>query len=190
MDMNDVVDWLQRFTRCTYEAQVAAYSPELDDDTHARRFAALDQFYALEENVHVGISRGREMSDDGKARSASMRARLVPRVLFMVKKYQAPGAEELYRAYVGGSFKHDVGSYAQALTLAQTPRGLRIVAVDGNCMNCRGRGKVDGEPCGDCGGTGWEHESGRKLGDLGAPVEVRKLQAPTDSVSRADYESA
>ncbi|PTL85200.1 hypothetical protein [Vitiosangium sp. GDMCC 1.1324] len=189
MNTKEVVEWMQRFTQRDYEAHLASYSPELDDETYTSRFVELDRLYALEEDVYTGISRGREMSEQAKARCTTMRERLTPRVLFQLKKYAHPEMGELYRAYVSGEFKHNVGAYNLILTLAHTKHGLQIVSVDSRCMNCRGSGREDGEACQECGGKGWEHESGRKLGELGAPVEVIKLQAPTNPESRADYES-
>jgi len=188
MDKNEVIEVLRQFTRRDHEARLALYT-EPDPETYQRKVAEVEQHYALEEGVYTGFSHRRQLSEQWHRTRDKMGKRVTQRVLFQVKKYESPEFGELFLAYLSGEFKHDQDGYAQRLVLTQTKAGLRISSVDGLCLSCTGRGKIGEEQCSACGGRGWEHGSGRKLGTLGQLVETYKLQAPTDPTSLAEYES-
>jgi hypothetical protein len=188
MDMKDVIEFLRRFIHHDCEARLASYT-EPDAEAFQRKVDEVERFHAPEENIHSGFSRG-ELSEQWHEMSGKMREKVVPRTLFMVKKFPQPEPDGLYRAYLSGGFKHSRKGYEWRLTLSATPNGLRIMSIDRLCLNCMGSGQTAGDPCQECGGKGWQHASGKRLEVLSQPVEVFRLQAPTHPVSLADYESA
>lgn len=189
MEMREVLEVVQQFIQRDCEARLALYT-EPDNEAYQKTLAELERFYALEEGLYSGFSRSGEMDDTWYEMREEMRQQVRPRVLFQVKRYDRSEGGELFRAYLSGGFDFNQDSYDQLFTLSQTKAGLRIVSVDGRCLSCMGRDKIGGEQCTACGGTGWEHGSGRKLRELGRLVEVCKLRAPTDPTSLADDESA
>jgi hypothetical protein len=189
MEMMEVLEVVQQFIQRDCETRLAFYT-EPDNEAYQKTLAELERFYALEEGVHTGFGHRRKLTDQWQRMREKMGGRVAPRVLFQVKKYESPEARELFRVYLSGEFKHDQQGYGQIVSLEQTEAGLRIISIDGRCLSCMGRGKIGEEQCTACGGTGWEHGSGRKLKELGRLVEVCKHQAPTDPTSLADDESA
>jgi hypothetical protein len=114
-----------------------------------------------------------------------------PRHLFKVERYEHGELGTLFRAYAGSHLRKST-TYASSLFAADLGQGPRLVSQYNLCRTCRGSGQAGGKKCSDCGGTGWRLVGGTDLGDLrelGEPVEVRKIQPPSDPDHLADYEA-
>lgn len=188
--MDEVVEFIRRFIEKAHEAERAAYLPDRAEFDARLRDAdsSFDQTAgALGLNIAWGYkddATDPEMADAGRQALARMR----PAILFLVRRYAHPVFGDLYRAYIDSGTKKRQTSYLYNLSVARRPDGLKIIARQGKCLTCRGSGQLDGEACYQCGGTGWEDLGGEQLGDLGPAVEVRRLEAPTDPQSLADYQ--
>jgi hypothetical protein len=188
--VDEVIAFVQDFIAREYEARRACCQPDRSVFEDKRREA--ESFFDQEAGsigLDMAWNWASEKEDPDLAKALpQILARMRPDILFLVRRYRHPRWGDLYRAWVDGGTQRRRTSYLLSLFVARTPRGLRIIAKWGTCVTCRGTGVLDGEGCPECGGTGWEFAGGEQLGELGPVVEVRRLEAPTDPQSLADYE--
>jgi|GEM_PF-1528712 len=186
--MDQAVELLRTVIRQEDEAQQLIWT---STDT-----AEMDRRVA-EVNKHFGggllseVARPRTLRDDHLQRGQKQLRVLGPRLLFKVERYDTRGLGPVFRAYVSSHLK-DYTTYAASLLVADQGEGPRIVSQYNLCWTCEGSGKAGGKTCPDCGGAGWLRVGGLDVGDLrqlGEPVEVRKIQPPSDSKHLADYEA-
>lgn len=161
---------------------------EQDDKKLAKLIAALDGMYA---GLSSGLSRpdglSRDDFDDSEIEEAE---RTKPRTIFAVAKYEQ-GKADLYRAWLGDSTPGDRGdAITQNLYVSEVHGELKIVARYRRCSTCLGKLKLpNGKTCPECKGHGWEHQSGKAIKKLSGAKEVRKLNKPTDPLSKPLYEA-
>ncbi len=186
--MEEVIKVIEEFVPKEYAAWLAFYG-EPDDSIFRQKVADVMHFAAPDEDVYLGFSRPPDIGEASLLRMKETLARVVPRVLFQVKRYTHPELGELYRAYLSGKFTYSASKYSSILYLARTGSEIRIVSVDGRCISCAGRGSIGEEPCAECGATGWTHAGGRKLTTFGELMEVRKVRPPANPANLTEYES-
>jgi hypothetical protein len=180
--MDDIIAFLKAFATADLAARraVCAAAPDPEFDAKVR---ALDAFYDQSQGP-MGFDEIRPPNADPAVLAQSL-GRVAPRIVFLIRRYRHPAFGDLWRAYVSTGTAASVTRYFESLFVGATDKGLRIVARRRVCFACGGRG----DACSTCGGSGWEPAGGAALGDLGAPVETLRLEAPTDPVSLKDYES-
>ena len=193
MDMKAIVEFLQRYIQHDYETRLASYT-ETSDQDFQRIVDGFDQFYSSDERVYAHVKRGNfeGMDEETRAKMQSMAKRVVPRVLFLVRKYKHPKLGDLFRGYLSDNVSYgpdSLNGYSQAVYVAPTGEGPRIISIDDVCADCEGKGTLYDETCSDCKGSGYKHRQGKNISKPGKLLEAFKLQAPTEPVSLADYES-
>lgn len=188
--MDEVIAFLRDFIASDYEARLASYQPDraMHDEKRRKAESFLDPETGA---ISLGLAFAWvDEKDDPEGANAipQIIARKQPSILFLVRRYNHPVFGDLHRAYIDRGERARSTGYLWSLYVARTPRGLKIIARHGKCLTCRGSGQLDGEPCYQCGGAGWNDLGGEAIGDPGPVVEVRRLEAPTDPQSLADYE--
>lgn len=185
MTMQRVLQFMRRFLDAEYEALIVMVA-ESQEDAFRQKKQAAERFLAP--GVRSELQRPSLPDDEwfarGRARVAA--GQLVPRTLFQIKAYDHPTIGALHRAYV---------------SLTTRPRGERsvyfanfYVAPVDDRLQIVSRYNIDRLPDPERPrfedlSLWWVWHSGVQLTTLGRLVDVRKLQAPDDPVSLAEYEA-
>jgi hypothetical protein len=135
-------------------------------------------------NSGLSLSSLQTLEDRG-----SVVRQLQPRVLFQIKQYDHFTLGTIYRVYLSSSFRGD-RDYFTNFYLADTEKGLKIIARYNLCNDCNGIGTRAGVSCQECSGLGWKWRGGQQLDTLGASIAVRKFEPPIDIQHLQEYESA
>jgi hypothetical protein len=184
--MDDIIAFLKAFVAADLAARRAVYAARSDADFDAK-VRELDAFYDQRQGP-MGFDEIRPPNADPAVLEESLR-RVGPRIVFLIRRYRHGEFGDLWRCYVSSGVTGAVTRYFESLFVARTDKGFRVVARWRICLACRGAGESGGQTCAMCAGDGWEPGGGGELGDLGAPVETLRLEAPTDPVNLKDYES-
>lgn len=116
--------------------------------------------------------------------------RLVPRILFKIKKWEHPKEGNLYQVYLSSTQNTDEKTYFQSLIAKETKGKFYFVGRYSICYTCYATGIHNGKPCPDCSGRGWEFREGLKLKTLGGgKQEIFRYQAPERLEFNKEYES-
>ena len=188
--MNDVIAFVRDYIAKDEAARRAAYG-EPDESVFEEKVRTAESFFDPESG-HMGSGSAWDypVATDSPERASAKRqtlARIRPSILFLVRRYAHSTLGDLYRAYLDDGTTGRRTGYFECVFVANTSRGLRIIARWGICLTCQGTGELDGEECHQCRGRGWEEAGGQKLGDLGPVVETHRFEAPTEEASLADY---
>lgn len=189
--MENVVAFMKAFIIADYEARRAVYSAHSQSEFD-EKVRALDAFFDQTHGA-MGFQRPWNYVDpsDQSKRASTRREMLAdtrPRTLFLIRHYDHQEFGALSRCYVDDGTAGEHTLYLESVFVANTPKGLRIVARWGVCVACLGSGRQGEEACSSCGGTGWEPAGGATLGELGPVTKVERFEAPTDPASLADYQ--
>lgn len=189
--MENITAFMKAFIAADHEARRAVYcahsQAEFDE-----KVRALDAFFDQSQGA-MGFHDAWDFADpsdqsDSAATGRKMLAATRPRTLFLIRHYDHREFGALARCYVDPGMARRRTRYLENLFVATTPKGLRIVAVWRVCLACLGSGRLGGEACSTCGGTGWEPAGGAPLAELGRVTKVERFEAPTDPTSLADYQ--
>lgn len=188
-EMDDIITFFNDFIARDLEARRAVYAEPSEAEFKRKVALVEERFDPGAGPIGFGMAwQYSDPSETGVLAQARRRklANIQARILFLVRHYRAD-AGDLYRAYVDWGMADDVTSYYESYFARKADAGFTIVARQRWCLTCQGTGKDGTDVCGNCKGTGWEFGGGLKLGALGAPIETRRLVAPTDPLSLADY---
>ena len=145
--------------------------------------------------------RGFEGRGFGFFGSGQLPANHVARVLLSIEAYADEGLGTIFVGYFGDMYssleahkRPSVRRFATRFQMQPDSRGgetgqpdpsgnLRVFGEEQQCVTCRGTGRVgnsstdpsDGEPCPDCGGTGWK----RYNGQLAKPKLKNRIETRT-----------
>jgi hypothetical protein len=186
--MDEAIELLRTFVQRDYEANVARHK-ERDRDAFQKKVARAGELFGP--GLVPLVDRPLVMSDEKWAAWSAQGDDIVPRPLFMVKAYDHSKRGRIYRGYLGYGERYESGTgYDQSVYVAKRKgkKGLEIISFQNACGFCQATGKTGKRACDECGGTGWKHHDGAVIEKPGKLVEVRKLEAPTDPVYRAQYE--
>jgi hypothetical protein len=128
-----------------------------------------------------------EQDASAVARRDKLLARMRPAALFLVRRYRHAALGDLYRFYLD-SGQMDPVRFFECYFVARLDIGWRIVGLWGVCLSCGRTGLLAGDTCDECDGTGWSQGGDKTIGPLGPVQEVRRFLAPTEPMSRADYD--
>jgi len=187
--MDEVIEFLRSATEAELRANRANYS-EPDDKKLRQQINEWDRFFSA--GLTSGLSRptGDPPELFASPDYVAAAARQHRRTLFAVARYQAADGREVFRAWLGTP---EVGrrgeGMRQSLCVVRESGDLKIVSRYQVCSQCSGARSVSGEPCDSCDGTGWFFRGGIDFGDMGRPLELRKLEAPSDPQYRDAYEA-
>jgi hypothetical protein len=187
--MDEAVEFIRAFIKKEHEATLALYG-ERDEAVFRQKVVEVLRCLDASERIQVGLTRPEPADKRWFRDGRDALAITVPRALFMVARYQHTIHGEIFRAYLGDRLGFPRVSYSESLFYAHTPDGLRIVAQYPRCSECRGAAVIGDEKCPECDSSGFSYLSGVRFAALGAPVELRKFQAPTEPVSLAFHEKA
>lgn len=179
--MDEALAFLRTFTEAECRAARAKYAEPNDDKFIALVWAA-DAMFG--DGLGVGISRphGKPASQFANESYIAAAARQRPRPIFAVARCRHDDGGELYRAWLGtGEAELRGEAMEQNVYVMQDAGEFKVVSVYRVCSSCMGGGLERGQPCTTCDATGWLYRRGVEWPALGAPLEVRKLAAPTDA---------
>ena len=187
--MDDVLAFFNDFIARDLEARRAAYA-EPSEAEFERKVARVEECFdpgagAFEFGMAWQYSDPSETGGRAEARRQTL-ASIQACILFLVRRYRID-AGDLYRAYVDSGTAGGRTSYFENYFARHDGEDFTIVAREIRCLTCRGTGVDDAAVCDTCNGSGWESGGGLELGELGPPIETRRLVPPTDPVSLADY---
>lgn len=186
--MEDVLAFLQAFTEAERRAMHASFA-EPDDQKFLALVWAWDEMFGG--SLESGLSRLMDQPASAYAseKKLAAAARQQARPVFALARYLHDG-NSLYRAWLGHEEPGPRGEgMFQNLYITGDPDKLKVVSVYRICVSCLGSCVADGEPCVGCDGSGWVYRRGVEWPPLGAPLEVRKLMAPTDPRYDAAYQA-
>jgi len=184
MDMDAAINFIHTFIETEHEAHVAQYT-ERDDAAFARKIAKLQEFY---EDMRPEPRRAPGKTEEWFVKAQGGLASVAPRVLFQVKHYIHPNLGDLYRNYTSDYLTSgDMAIYFANFYVTDIGHGPKIVSKYLICFACNGTGKVDDEPCNECGGLGWLHSDGLELKKLGTLAETRQFRPPDDPIQQEEY---
>lgn len=173
--MDEVVTFVTAYTEAEHAESVASYT-----ETNYNRYLETQKDLKgyVQSSVTSGFSRTAFESDLYFQQFKSKADRLKPRPLFVVRKYPHHTYTDVFQAIVGGNQEGD-DVYKRAIFVAEVEGALKVVSIY----------VIDED---DERTVEWERYRGAKIQHLNLeePLEVRKLQAPTDPVHLEDYSKA
>lgn len=186
MGMSEVLEYVKEVVDAEHKARRA----KLVEPDDKKFFKLVKDYDALLGGVKSGISRPHDepaseyTSKDAKESAASLQMRSV----FALARYQE-GKGDLYRAWIGDTEEGPRGeAMTENLFISEKKDGPQVVARYSVCFTCMGSMKTrDGDDCPDCSG-GWAFDGGTKIKKLGKVLEVKKVKAPTDKLSKPAYD--
>jgi hypothetical protein len=186
-EMDELLAFLRGYVAADHEVDVAQYT-ERDPKEFLPRIRRLEQFFA--EGVSTGISASLpEFDDEERAIFTAKAARLVPRSLFKVKKWEHPREGVLYQAYLGSPTPAKQKGYLTSVLVKKVRGDFKIVGRYAVCLACFATGRHGGKRCPDCSAPGWDYREGLKLKTFGKLQETLRLEAPTNPAFLSEYES-
>ncbi len=182
------------FARWAAEAELRALHAEIvepDDDKFRKVVGEWDAMFSGP-NTGSGIRRPGDApaSKYQTPERAEAAADLKARSVFAVARYQQ-GKSAVYRAWMGDIEPRPLGEgILENLYIEEQEGSLKIVSRYYRCATCLGRTtRKSGEPCPDCGATGFEYGNGRHVSELETPVEVVTFAPPTDGRAKAAWDA-
>lgn len=190
--MDDVIAFLGEFIAREVSARRSVYT-EPDDAAFEATVRAVDELFDPRAG---GIDIGRPpafgatmLETLGADAIRQTLATIRPRLLFLVRRYRHADMGDLYRGYVDAGLDTVRTRYAESVWVTSPSAQPVIVGRWRVCLTCLGAGSLDGRACDSCAGAGWEPAGGLSIGNPGPVLDIRRLVAPSDPVSLADYES-
>lgn len=170
--MDQVIRFIQSFVNQEYEVmiQIRTESDTLLVENNLNR---LNQFF---QGLHSGLNLSSSRTLEERSQVISQ---LQPRILFQINQYSHASLGTIYRVFLSSPFWGDHNYYTN-FYIANTPKGLKIIARYNICNNCNGMGYKAGFLCSECQGFGWNWRGGQKLQSLGELVEERELSHTID----------
>jgi hypothetical protein len=185
-ELEGLLAFLRDYISADHETEVARYT-ERDQKEYLTRIRHLEQFFV---NVSTGLSASLpEFDDEERAIFTAKAARLVPRSLFKVKKWQHPREGVLYQAYLGSPTPAKQKGYLTSVLVKKVRGDFKIVGRYAVCLACFATGRHGGKRCPDCSAPGWDYREGLKLKTFGKLQETLRLEAPTNPAFLSEYES-
>lgn len=176
-----VTSFITEFINQEHEAHVAYYA-ERDYQTFVQKRDRFNAFFGP--GLHVNMYRDQNESEVWFTKGAQSIDVIVPRVLFLIRRYTTPQLGDLYRCYTNYFKRYDPeADYFTNFFVAETEAGLKIVAQYTLDSSGEAEDLCDRGLC-------WQWKGGVKITELGELVEERKFRAPDDDTHRAEYESA
>jgi hypothetical protein len=179
--MEEVIRFIQNFIIREYEVMIQIRT---ESNTHlvAINLKILNQFFqGLYSGLHLSSLRTLEERN-------TVLAQLQPRMLFQIKQYTHSTLGTIYRIYLSSPFRGGC-NYFTNVYIANTQKGLKIIARYNLCNDCNGMGNRTGVVCNECHGLGWNWRGGQQLYPLGEPIAVWKFAPPIDLQHLQEYES-
>jgi hypothetical protein len=170
--MEDIIRFVQNFVTQEYEVMIQIRA-ESDTSLVISNLNKLNEYFeGLNSGLHLSSSRVVEDRND-------VLGQLQPRVLFKIEQYANPALGAIYRVYLSSEFRGDQ-NYFSNFFIANTEKGLKIIARYTLCDYCKGVGTRKGILCDECHGLGWNWRGGEKLEQLGEKVATREFALPTN----------
>jgi len=166
----DARQFIQSFLDEEYQVTLAQAQEDLDAEGFQAKVAKLDAFF--NQGLKSGVVRLMDPSDPDFEVVKEQVEDNTPRRLFLIRSYQHPEHERLYRAYVGTDRKKGT-SYFQTYYFARVGKDFKIVA----------RYSLDR------GHTKWDWSAGAKINNPGTFQEIQRLAEPTHENDLKDYKS-
>lgn len=189
MAIDEGLEFMKAVADAEYRARRAMLI-EPDDKKFVKLRKEWDALYSGD--MRSGLSRplNRPPAHYKESKRVNAAKELQPRKVFAVARYKR-GKSDVYRASMGLNEHGPRGDGMLDNFYAEEVDGeLKIVAHYRACLTCFGAGASrEGKKCTACKGAGWTFEAGEKMTKLGAPLEVVKLAAPTDPVSKPAYDA-
>ncbi len=188
MAMEEELDFSRGVAKAEQATRRAMYT-EPDDRKFLLLVRELDAMYAGA--LRSGLSRADKPAEIYASKSyVDAAARQHARTIFAIARHQSDDTE-LFRVWMGDT---EVGEYGEGMC-----QGFYVMKVEGAfkivtrlyiCDGCLGAGKQDDEStCRMCEATGWLHDGGMEWPDIEEPIELHKLQAPSDKRYQRGYEA-
>ena len=170
--MEELLGFVETLTDVEHAALIAQYTERDDQVYHEARNRLVG---LIHEGMRAPYRPGRR-KESYFTRKAKNVAALVPRKTFMVARYEHPDYGALYRVWQGGN--HNApgmeGSFDRNIYVASIEGAMKVVGRSDRCYRCAQAG------CSECKGHGWTYLMPPEFTDLGTPLEVRKLQPPSE----------
>lgn len=187
--MDEAIAFLRSATEAELRANRANYS-EPDDQKLRQLINDWDKMFSA--GLASGLSRPSGdppelfVSEDYVAAAQ----RQHQRTLFAVARFATPDGRDVFRGWLGATELGRRGeSMRQSLCVVQESGAWKIVTRFQVCNQCQGARSVAGALCDSCDGDGWFFRGGIDFGDLGHPLELRKLEAPSDLLYLPAYDA-
>lgn len=184
--MDEALAFFEKYAKAVYQTRIA-YLSERDADKWKAALAALQEV-TISGGYIDGENRLASPDESWFADFEPEAAGIKERKIFQIKQYDHEDGP-LFRAYTtsdSGDFwdkLYDRNWFAQKVDGA-----FKVVGHAVYCTDCRALGDVDGKPCGNCDGLGWEWFSGGEIAFTGPPTAVKKIFAPVAPPFLKEYE--
>ncbi|MBN2495796.1 MAG: hypothetical protein JXR96_14485 [Deltaproteobacteria bacterium] len=172
--MDELLSFLEEYLQLEHEIE------------YARVTAAPDYRAIRRKGIRYYLDEPYSLPSGPKQDLPDLAANIAPRVIFKASLYAHPDFGQVLRCVLSSQFKSEqLENYDELIEVANTDKGPALIAGYNPCHECECTGELDGDPCRACGGRGWLHAWSERHGDLGAPLEVRRLVEPTILHKRA-----
>jgi hypothetical protein len=186
-DFDAVVTWLHSYVAADHETEVARYV-EHDQQRYLALIRNLERFFSNGVSTGLGASLP-ALDEDDRELFRAKASRLIPHVIFKVKRWEHPREGVLYQVYLGSPDPAKQNGYHESLLVKPTAGHFTIIASYTACLACFTTGLYAGKRCPDCSAPGWDYLEGLNLKSFGDAQATRHLQAPTNPAFLPEYES-
>jgi hypothetical protein len=168
----DFITPIRMFLKAEYDAIIAAKT-EPNDSKFQSKIAEYQVFFSSKLNpIMVAMYRPETLDDEWFLNQKEILEDITPRKLFLVRIYQHPEYDLLYKCYVSGNYKNNL-DYSAIFYFGKIDSDLKIIAY---YLRKRNR-------------TGWDWSGGKRFKDFGKFVTVQRFLAPANVKDLSDYES-
>lgn len=187
MTMEQVLEFVRRAVDIERDVRRAMMS-EPDEEKYDKLLHELDAMY--EGAMRSGLNRPvRPASEYASPEWIQAAANKRSRTIFALARYQQ-SETHVWRAWLGDFTLRSKGEGMRAgFLITRSDEGLKIATQLCVCDGCMGSGVRSGASCGMCAACGWLYEGGVKWEELGAPLEVQRLEVPSDPRYRTGYDT-
>jgi hypothetical protein len=188
MAIEEELDFSRGVAKAEQATRRAMYT-EPDDRKFLLLVRALDAMYAGA--LRSGLSRADKSAETYASKSyVDAAAHQHARTIFALARYQSDD-KEICRVWMGDTEVRDHGEgMRQGFYIMKLDGDFKIVTHLYICDGCLGAGtREDESECRMCESTGWLHDGGMEWPDLGQPLELHKLEAPSDKRYQRGYEA-
>jgi hypothetical protein len=178
MSVDQVLEFVRRAVDAERDVRRAMMA-EPDEEKYDKLMHELDAMY--EGAMRSGLSRPERPASEYEspewvAAAASKRSRTI----FALAHYQQ-GEIQIWRAWLGDFEVRSKGEGMRAgFLVTRSDEGFQIATQLCICDGCLGTGVRNEAPCGMCAACGWLHEGGVEWQELGAPLEIQRLEPPSN----------
>jgi hypothetical protein len=184
MDIDGGLSFARRVFDEEHRAWVACYTVVDDDEFFISAFKLQKSFH---KGIHVMPGRGLNTPADTFDAERGRATEYAPRTIYAIGRHDV--GTGLVTVYVSSPEASPPRGIFHRMHIADTEKGPRFMAMYVVCYRCNGMGRIAGASCPECKGRGWEHRGGERFDELGAPAELRKLEAPASPLTQPLYES-